>query len=57
MESKISCWACALRQAGGMTFLGLCRIFERNGGKAKEIPPTRVDIGCSFFEEKVEEKS
>lgn len=48
----MNCWDCALRQAGGDTFLGLCKVFERNGEKAKAIPPTRVDVGCSFFERK-----
>jgi hypothetical protein len=50
-----SCWDCELRQAGGITFLGLCRIFERVGKPAKEIPPTRVDAGCKHFELKKEE--
>lgn len=51
-----SCWNCGLRQAGGLTFLGLCRVFERVNEKPKEIPPTRVDRGCSHFEEKRNEK-
>lgn len=45
-----SCWTCALRQAGGDTFLGLCRVFT----PPKEIPPTRVDVGCKRWQAKPE---
>lgn len=47
--SAPSCWNCAHRQAGGITFLGLCRYFERSGKPAKEIPSSVVDAGCRFF--------
>ena len=48
----MNCWDCKLRQAGGITLLGFCKVFERVGQEPKEIPPTRVDRGCSHFEEK-----
>jgi len=52
MSPTTSCWDCGLRQAGGDTFLGLCKIFTRVGGEPKEIPASRVDRGCKHFEPK-----
>lgn len=48
----MTCWDCGLRQAGGNTLLGFCRVFERIGKEMQEIPPTRVDVGCQYFEDK-----
>lgn len=45
----VSCWDCAHRQAGGLTFLGLCRYFERLGKEPREIPGGVVDVGCKHF--------
>lgn len=48
----MNCWDCALRRDDDEYFLGLCTVFEKVGKKAQEIPPTRVDVGCKFFEAK-----
>jgi len=53
MPPNISCWTCTYRQAGGDTFLGICRWFERIGKPAKEIPAAIVDDGCKQFKEKI----
>lgn len=50
-EGSGGCWGCAYQQIGGVTFLGICRYFEKIGREAKEIPPDRVDEGCKFREQ------
>ena len=49
-----SCWTCDYQDlASGITFLGFCTWFERNGkGENKEIPPDKVDSGCRHWQEK-----
>ena len=34
---------------GGVTLLGLCTWFEKQGQPKKPIPPEVVDVGCKFW--------
>ena len=48
-----NCWDCNYQKIGGDSFLGICTWFSKHRNmRDKEILPSKVDIGCKYFEQR-----
>ena len=52
-KQRVSCWDCKYMDTSGICFPGRCSWFkEVKNEKPREIPGSRVGIGCNFFQMK-----